>query len=91
MQALEMEAQFNQLQTEQEHAEPVNMSADVDTMMPVEQAPVDGYALPILPTVRTLTADEQKSRLAKAEAAYGAVTEVITTPDHTEQSMDRRA
>ena len=88
-----MEAQFKHAQIDKEAAA-AETDETAEALPPEEQAAVhSGVVFPVYsrPDTQQISPEEQKSRLAKAEAMYGAITESVEASETPDMTVNRRA
>ena len=88
-----MEAQFQQMKKERESGgtdEPDVLAGDLPA---TEQAPPSGAVFPVYNRSDTqqISPEEQKNRLAKAEAMYGAIAEAVEASENPDETVSCRA
>jgi len=67
--------------------------AAADALSMEEQAPAGGVAFPVYnwSDTKQISPEEQKNRLARAEAVYGAIAETVEAADDPDKKVSCRA
>lgn len=86
-----MEAQLKQTQKDEETVSADDQIGAAGGAAAKDRTPTGGMILPIQKPDTELTAEAQKSRLAKAEALYGAIAEINKSTDGLDTKVNRRA